>query len=317
METHDIPQSNPTEGVEDQTDNGKNNIKIRRKENQERGTALEYIVFDIDDVLSESFSRNVFELIKKQYESETEEYKEIINNTLCSNESYEDLESLVKLVRKYAESEQNEYNKYLFLHLPGYYLTVKKIGKKIVILPTHLTHTLTGSTRRESVRDDFISKFEDLNNILQIGFKLPGESKFVDTNAYLTGDKQIGHKTSYASPLYLGNIFKEYKTLSNPDITSGDGYSIGFISDDLQNVSNYSGFKIEENGFESFFESDVLVKSSKSSGILAVNIFFSEELDDNKREEKISFYKKEIYDRFKVTIRFFTVDESQKMTRIK
>ena len=303
-----IPKPNPLDSIGSVRET-ESVIKIRRSSNIERGTVLEYVTVDTQDVLSESFTKNLFELLDSMYDNEDIDNKTLIKKTLCLNENNENLKSLVDVIRKFTITEQNIYNKHLFLHLPGYYLTIKKAGKKIILLPTRLIHNITGSTRKMSGTDrDLINRFEDLNNILNLGFKSP--SATIDgrhlENAYMTGDNDVyGHNS----------FLIEHGDYKNAIIDS-DKYSISFISNDKASVSKYSGSTIEENGYEFLFDGMEGVRSSSPSEILSVNVFMQEGLDEDKKKEKVNFYKDNIFNQFKVPVRFFTLGIDGKKTRV-
>lgn len=250
-------------------------ISHRKLRNSKRETELEYATLSLEEASkldSDSFNK----LIKQEFGEKAKleiysfkDVKEFLENP--------DLNYIVLMIVQ-MDSNSNE------IWEDTKYITLKKIGGRVVITPAPLVHDIFLGSKKEP--------FKDVLGVLEEGFvvnekRTPGR---FDDNAIVKG--------------YENHVFNfdDDGVFSKEGITKGDSYSISLYPDEGKGKSNTWGFA--EKGFGYLY----WLKSAKPERILSVNIRFISGLSEKEKEEKMKFYKEKITDKYGVAVRFYETE---------
>lgn len=291
-------------------------IKIRHLKNPKRGTEITFATIPIKDVESEDIYNLLSEEIGKFYESEgvNQDRSPVYSGGRTfsppSHSEYsmgywaghkrsdkEVFDEVVKDVRKFIKSKEKE----MIYPLYGkkrddmrgypnelYFLSLKKVGKKLLIKPQPFIHTLCWVTREigpDRERNTLSSQFfGTLKSILESGFV--ASTRDIDGNA-------ISKRNKYHS-------FNEFycpadKMKNEPSIVSGDTYSIQLFPDKGHSYGGRGG--------------EYIIERASPKRISSINIQLSRSASEQEKQEKMKFYQEQITAQHGIPVRFFEENE--------
>jgi len=295
-------------------------IRFRKLRNLKRGTEVEYATIPLKDIESPQIYSDFSDTISRFYKSEKinrDRKPKVFDNRslpppndaeyaagyLVSSglNAQEALGKKVEEIRQFIKSDKKE----IIFPLRGkeikdatgrekdeyYILTLKKVGKNLLIRPQPFIHTLAwvATPNNHGEFDDrFSSKyFGALKSILEKGFLSPHGR--TDGNVYPKKDREHYFNENYDPQ----KTIKEESTLVN-----GDSYSIELFSD--KGYPNYGNDALDMSTIE----------KASPERISSVNVHLSKNASDKQREEKMKFYKEQITKTYGIPVRFLDAPEN-------
>ena len=244
-------------------------IRIRSLKNRKRGTEVTYATIPIEE------ARNVDE----------EEIRNKFQKYYGHDKNYGDLATQIRAFSSQHDSSfkdevvpiKNQKDE-PFQKTSRNYLTLKKVGKRVLITPPPAVHDVWGGTNRVKR----MPMFQDVLKILSEGFRGRGD----EDNAFIKRDKN--HRFNFSDG--DTSFFSKEK-----DETYGDQYSFELFSD--------SGREFTKHGWGAKYVHGI--ESAKPERILSVNIRLNPESSKKEKETKMKFYKEQITERYNVPVRFY------------
>lgn len=324
METPDIP-SLPTPEKQKH-----NPIKIRTHKNPERGTILTYATISVGEALALK-KEDLTETLQTFYGNEVDwhsVYRELSTFTsrfdpahtkeshaIFGHDPTPPQEKLISFEggrNKTIPGDGDKISNNLINKKHQHYLFLKKIGNRILIVPSPAIHNLLGyKSENESgvplAKQLKLTQFNDLLDILRNGFySSPVRKKAfitLDPNSYIKKSKN--HRINLLFGL-------EHVSLKNEGITRGDVFALeifpqkGYPTDETTE-RNERIYAQKEGVRDTDYDPTVSayrITDADPENIVAVNIQIFADATPDQKEEKMRFYRKQLSP-FKIPVRFF------------
>lgn len=292
----------------------KSHIRIRVHKNLERGTELTYATIPIEEarnIDSEEIRKNVEPFYGSEIDINPLDIKRL-QRELALFINSDDTEDLF-ILRKKESPRESWWND------GGYYLSIRKIGDRLVIFPALVIHNILGhgmigegadrGLRHYEVREkEGRVPFDDLMSILQDGF----HPKQQDANAMAKISRDHRFNSSYSKW-----DFATAKT----GITHGDVFSLEIFPAEHQTTidkgaigSSYTGphkYFFNQQTDEERTQPNVHLEETKPQNVSSVNIQLCADIELEQREEKMKFYREQITKKYGIPVRFFEVVTNQ------
>ncbi len=174
------------------------------------------------------------------------------------------------------------------------HVSIKLRGGNLIFKPATAIHDITGYGYNKE--NKLTKKFEDVINILEEGFT----SDSNDDNAFIKRDKSHWFNHEGDDNVTGGKIIPE-----TYGITQGDVFSLELLPKEYKSSGEITWGRIK--GMLKMIK----MQKSPPENIYAVNIHLSDRSSEEKKQEKMKFYKEKIKP-YGTGVRFFVWDEPKK-----
>ncbi|MBW2980780.1 hypothetical protein KY360_05170 [Candidatus Woesearchaeota archaeon] len=275
-------------------------LKIRRHRNSRKGTELTFAYISIED------AKNMRERPPTDWKRNPNYNESLRNEVVQQLQEFEEGKYLgmVDYLKYFAWSSETE-ETFLIYESDGTardpYLTFRRVGRNILILPTPVIHNIGGHMRHQLSSGELIShsdlreekgltQFDDLISIIREGFSGIESWEGCEENCYVKREKR--HRINY-KPSGLVGMEKR-----NKGITHGDIFSLEvFPERGLRTGCSYA------KGFEGYH-----LEKARPEDISSINIQLAEGSSEKEIHKKMEFYTENLKP-FDIPYRFFTVRE--------
>lgn len=278
------------QNIQTVSDDKKSGIEFRTHKSSERGTEMQYATIPLKIVDSQDFFQEVESLLDGFYDLQGE--GNLVDENDCRRYK-ENIGYYVNDIRNFVKSTEKEdwFNLGPRKKDPDrrddeqtqYMFSMKKGATKLIIMQQPVVHGMFSGNFGVK------TPYEGLQSILNKGFI---SSRSADGNTLRKKDKDYR---------FTGYDIKMEGEIG--DIKNGDSYAVELFPEE----GNRAGL-------------EYTVRKASTDRISSVNICLNELASSEEKEEKMAFYKKEIFEKYKIPVRFFVLvgdeKDENKMVRI-
>lgn len=288
MEQKPTPEHIQKADIEGSTEEKQDLIKTRRFKNTDRGTEIEFATISLDD--AKSIQEEDIDRILKEKFGENAYFPMNRKSEIAHFLNDQDAETMLLMIADKSEERDRG---------GGYgsakYLTLRKIGEKLLITPAPFVHDLFFGGKNS------INHFEDIKSILEQGFIRPYKDS-IEENVMVKGVIKGTKKEHRMNLVGSGNS----PFVAKEGITKGDAFSLELYGDSGSgHTSTITGYRDSPLGAQLVYN----LKEASPQRILSINIRINPEASEAEQGKKIEFYKEQITQVYNIPIRFFTLNQ--------